>query len=312
MTKCYPGENKLLAEVKTLHKTLSDKKTIFVLIGPGLLIYTFAIFFPIFLSMYLGMTNWSGIDKPIFIGLQNFKTILFSDTTFWISLRNALFLALAFIFIQHPIAIAFAIMIDRVGGRLEKIFRAIFFIPCVIPIIVTSKMWVSLYDPQYGLINKFLDILHLGFLKQQWLGDTKTVLASVIVILMWQGFGWALIIYYAGLKGIPEELYEAARIDGATGLKLYTRITIPLLTPVIKVNFTLAIIAALKQMETVFLTTNGGPGDASQFLANYLYIKAFSSFQYGYANAISVLFVITCLLINLLFNKLFKSQAYEF
>lgn len=295
-----------------MQKTLTDKKTILLLIGPGLLIYSFAIFFPIFVSIYLGMTNWSGIDKPAFVGLQNFKTILFSDTTFWISLRNAVILALSFIFIQHPIALLFAIAIDKVGGRAEKIFRTIFFIPCVIPIIVTSRMWVSLYDPQYGFINKFLDILHLGFLKQQWLGDTKTVLASVIVILMWQGFGWALLIYYAGLKGIPEELYEAARIDGATGLKLYFKITIPLLNPVIKVNFTIAIISALKQMETIYLTTNGGPGDASQFLANYLYIKAFNSYQYGYANAISVLFVFACLLINLLFNKLFKSKSYEF
>jgi len=298
--------------VNGLQSILSDKKRILMLILPGLLIYTFAIFFPIFLSIYLGMTNWSGIEKPTFIGLENFKKILLDDSTFIISLRNALLLALSFLFIQHPIALMFAIAIDKVGGKVEKVLRAVFFIPCVIPIIVTSKMWVSLYDPQYGLINKIFNILHLGFLKQQWLGDTRTVLMSVIIILMWQGFGWALLIYYAGLKNIPEELYEAARIDGATGIKIYTRITIPLLNPVIKVNFTIAIISALKQMETIYLTTNGGPGDASQFIANYLYIKAFNSYQYGYANAISVLFVIFCLIINISFNKLFKTQVYEY
>ncbi|MGB9808573.1 MAG: carbohydrate ABC transporter permease, partial [Caldanaerobacter sp.] len=216
------------------------------------------------------------------------------------------------LFIQHPIALTFAILIDKVGGRAEKIFRTIFFIPAIIPIIVTSRMWVSLYDPQYGLINKALELFHLGFLKQQWLGDPKTVLASVIVIMMWQGFGWALLIYYAGLKGIPEELYEAAKIDGTTGFNMYTKITLPLLKPVIKVNFTIAIIYALKQMETVYLTTNGGPGDASQFIANYLYIKAFSSYQYGYANAISVLFVIVTLIINVLFLKVFRAENYEY
>lgn len=295
-----------------MHKVLTDKKTILLLTLPGLFVYTFAILAPIFLSVYIGMTDWSGIDKPVFVGLKNFKTILFSDMTFWKSLYHALLLALSYLFIQHPIALTFAILIDKIGGRAEKIFRTIFFIPAIIPIIVTSRMWVSLYDPQYGLINKALDLFHLGFLKQQWLGDPKTVLASLIVIMMWQGFGWALLIYYAGLKGIPEELYEAARIDGATGFNLYTKITLPLLKPVIKVNFTIAIIYALKQMETVYLTTNGGPGDASQFIANYLYIKAFSSYQYGYANAISVLFVIITLLINILFLKVFKAENYEY
>lgn len=295
-----------------MHKALSDKRTILLLSLPGILIYTFAILSPIILSVYLGMTDWSGIAKPTFVGLKNFKSILFSDVTFWKSLMHAVFLALAYLFIQHPIALMFAIFIDKIGGRAEKIFRTIFFVPAIIPVIVTSRMWVSLYDPQYGLINKALDFLHLGFLKHQWLGDPRTVLLSVIVILMWQGFGWALLIYYAGLKGIPEELYEAARIDGATGFKLYTTIIVPLLKPVIKVNFTIAIISALKQMETIYLTTNGGPGDASQFLANYLYIKAFSSYQYGYANAISVLFVIVCLAINLIFQKIFKPETYEY
>ncbi|MDP9750152.1 carbohydrate ABC transporter permease [Thermoanaerobacter pentosaceus] len=295
-----------------MNKVLSDKKTILLLCLPGILIYTFAILSPIILSIYLGMTDWSGIDKPTFVGLKNFNTILFSDVTFWKSLMHAVLLALAYLFIQHPIALMFAIFIDKIGGKAEKIFRTIFFVPAIIPVIVTSRMWVSLYDPQYGLINKALDFLHLGFLKHQWLGDPRTVLPSVIVILMWQGFGWALLIYYAGLKGIPEELYEAARIDGATGFKLYTKITVPLLKPVIKVNFTIAIISALKQMETIYLTTNGGPGDASQFLANYLYIKAFSSYQYGYANAISVLFVIVCLAINLIFQKIFKPETYEY
>jgi raffinose/stachyose/melibiose transport system permease protein len=129
---------------------------------------------------------------------------------------------------------------------------------------------------------------------------------------MWQGFGWGMLIYYAGLKGIPEEMYEAAEIDGADGIKLYTRITLPLIQPVIRVNVTLAVISALKQMETIYLTTNGGPGNSSQFLANYLYIKAFTSYQYGYGNAISVLFVVVCLLVTFILNKLLKQEIIEY
>jgi raffinose/stachyose/melibiose transport system permease protein len=295
-----------------MHKLLRDKKIIFILILPGLSIFVFAVFLPIVLSAYYGMTSWSGIGKPEFVGLANFKELIFHDKVFWISLRNALLLAMGFVLIQHPLCLAVAIMLDHMGGKLEKVFRAIFFVPCVISVVVTSRMWVGIYDPQYGLLNKVLDILHLGFLKQEWLGDPKLVLWSLLIIIMWQGFGWGMLIYYAGIKGIPEELYEAARIDGASGLSLYTKITIPLLQPIIRINVTLAVISALKQMETIYLTTNGGPGNSSQFLANYLYIKAFNSFEYGYGNAISVLFVVACLIATFLLNKLLKREAIEY
>ena len=197
-------------------------------------------------------------------------------------------------------------------GKLEKVFRAIFFIPCVISVVVTSKMWVQIYDSQYGLLNKVLDFLHLGFLKQEWLANPKLVLGSLFVIIMWQGFGWGMLIYYAGIKGISDDVYEAAQIDGAGGFKLFTAITFPLLKPVIKINVTLAMISAFKQMEVIYLTTNGGPGNVSQFLANYLYIKAFNSYQYGYGNAISILFVIVCIFVTVILNKIIKKEVIEY
>jgi raffinose/stachyose/melibiose transport system permease protein len=203
-------------------------------------------------------------------------------------------------------------LIDKIGGKSEKIFRAIFFIPVVISVVVTSKMWVQIYNSQYGLLNKVLDLFHLGFLKQEWLANPNLVLGSLFVIIMWQGFGWGFLIYYAGIKGISEDVYEAAKIDGASGFKLFFSITTPLLQPVIKINVTLAMISAFKQMETIYLTTNGGPGNTSQFLANYLYIKAFNSYQYGYGNAISVLFVIACILATLLLNKILKKESVEY
>lgn len=276
-----------------------------------MLIFLFAVFIPILLSIFYGMTDYSGIGELNVIGLKNFKSIILEDAIFWNSLLNAILLGLGFVFLQHPICIAFAIMLDRTGGKIEKLLRVIFFIPCVISIVITSKMWVAIMNPDFGLFNKVLDAIGLGFLKQQWLGDPRTALLSILLILIWQGFGWGLLIYYAGLKSIPEDLYEAARIDGAVGFRLYCNITLPLLSPVIKVNVTMAIITALKQMETVYLTTNGGPGQSTQFLANYLYIKAFSNYEYGYANAISVLFVIFCLTATVLTNRLIKNKASE-
>lgn len=246
------------------------------------------------------------------VGLQNYVDLIFHDTKFWIALRNAVLLGVGFILLQHPICIFFAILLDRIGGKAEKVFRTIFFIPCVISVVVISKMWLSLLDPTFGIVNKLLSFVGLDALKHAWLGESSTALGSMLFILIWAGFGWGLLFYYAGLKGIPEDLYEAASLDGASGLKLHLRITVPLLSPVITVQVTLAMITALKQMELVFLTTNGGPGDATQFLAVYLYNKAFSASQYGYANAISILFIIICLLATYLSNKFIRNDATEF
>jgi raffinose/stachyose/melibiose transport system permease protein len=293
-----------------MQKVLNNKLAIFVFVFPGILLFVLTFLAPILLSAFYSLTDTLGPGTQIhMVGLQNFKDLLFHDTRFWNALRNALLLGAGFIILQHPICILFAILLDRMGGKAEKVFRTIFFIPCVISVVVISRMWLSILDPTFGILNKLLDLLGLGALKHAWLGDTHTALGSLLFILIWSGFGWGLLFYYAGIKGIPEELYEAAHLDGASGLKLHLRITVPLLTPVIAVQVTLAMITALKQMETVFLTTNGGPGDATQFLAVYLYNKAFSASQYGYANAISILFILVCLLVTYLSNRLVPSDA---
>jgi raffinose/stachyose/melibiose transport system permease protein len=295
-----------------MNKTYSNKLIIFSLVLPGLLIFIFATLAPILLSIYYGTTEFSGIGSPVFTGLTNFKNVLFNDPTFYRALLNSVLLGFGFIIVQHPLSFVFAIFLDKLGGRREKFFRTAYFIPCVISVVVTCSMWVNIFNYDFGLLNKVLDFLGLGFIKQEWLGDPNIAIWSILVICIWQGFGWAMLIYYSGLKGISEELYEAARIDGSTGFHMYTRITIPLMKPVIKVNLTLAMISALKQMETVYLTTNGGPGDRTMFLANYLYIKAFNSNEFGYGNAISVLFVAICIFITVMFNKAIRTDNMDY
>jgi raffinose/stachyose/melibiose transport system permease protein len=248
------------------------------------------------------------MSKIRYVGIDNFTDILFRDPVFWKCLKNVLLLSLGLIAIQHPLCIFFAILIDSIAGQAERIFRAIFFIPCTISVVVTSKLWLNVYNYDFGLLNKVLDILNLGMLKQDWLGNPHLVLFSVLVIIMWQGFGWGMLYYYAGLKGISPELYEAAKIDGCGSINAHFKITIPMLKPIIRINMTLAVISAFKQMETIFLTTNGGPGNASQFIANYLYKKAFDSYQYGYGNAISVIFVVICITVTVVFEHVFKAD----
>jgi len=294
-----------------MHKLLSNKMTIFALVAPGMFLFLFMVCFPIAMSAYYGMTDWRGIGAYQFVGLDNYVQILTQDKVFWRSLLNALLLLAATLLIQHPIALLFSIFVTH-SGRFEKLFRTVFFIPAVISIVVTSKMWVSVFHPNYGMLNKVLSAVGLESLKQDWLGDPKLAIWCVIFVIMWQGFGYALLLYYAGLQGIPKDLFEAAELDGAGRVKLYTKVVIPLLTPMVRVAVVIAVTACLKQMETIFLMTNGGPVNTTQFIGNYLYKTAFTSSLYGYGNAISVIFVIVCLIITVAMNRAFKKDVGEF
>lgn len=290
---------------------LTNKKAIFLMVFPGMAFLAFAIVIPVLYSIFLGMTDWSGIGSYNFVGVKNYVNVLFHDSVFWKSLWNAILLALFTMLLQHPLALLFAYLISKVGGKREKLFRTIFFLPCIISTVVIARMWLSVFNPSYGLLNQILNKLHLGFLAQNWLGNPAIAIFALIFVIMWQGFGWATLIYYAGIKGLPGEVMEAAKVDGAHGVYLLTHISLPLLKPVIIVNVTLALISSLKQMETVFLTTDGGPGNATQFVANYLYKEAFAASKYGYANAISVIFVIVCIISTVALNKIMKKDSME-
>lgn len=289
-----------------MRKLYSNKWIILSLVAPGLLMFIGAILAPICLSVYYSLTNFSGMGNATFVGIENYKVLL-KDVAFWTALKNSVLLALGFIIIQHPLAIITAAVLDKLQGKAEGIFRCIYFIPNVISIAIIAYLWKFIYNPSFGLLN---NILHFfGYNKDvNWLGSGMAIY-SVLVVLIWHGFGWGMLIYYTGIKNIDPVLYEAAAIDGANTRISFFKITLPLMKPVIQVNVTLAIIAALKQMETVYLLTNGGPGNETQFLANYLYEQAFSSFKYGYGNAISVVFIIVCLTATVLLNKIFQEKS---
>ncbi|MBO5474656.1 MAG: sugar ABC transporter permease [Lachnospiraceae bacterium] len=288
-----------------MKKMYSNKLVIFSLVLPGLLVFLFAILAPICLSVYYGFTDYSGMGEAVWVGLENYKTLA-HDTKFFISLKNSLLLAIGFILIQHPIAIVVAAVLDKLQGKAEGFFRCVYFIPNVISVAVIAYLWKFIYNPDFGLLNNVLKAF--GYQGQiNWLSADNAIWA-VLVVLIWHGFGWGMLIYYTGIKNIDPVLYEAAAIDGADSKTTFIRITLPLMVPVIQVNVTMAIISALKQMETVYLLTGGGPGDRTQFAANYLYQQAFKAFRYGYGNAIGVVFIIICLVVTVLLNQVIFRQ----
>lgn len=288
-----------------MNKIYSNKKVIASLVLPGILTFLLAILAPICLSVYYSFTDFSGMGEAVFNGLDNYKE-MFRDEGFWISLRNSLLLAAGFICIQHPLAMITAAILDKMQNKAEGFFRCVYFIPNVISVAVIAYLWKFIYNPNFGLLNNILKLF--GFKGQvNWLGS-GTAIWSVLIVLIWHGFGWGMLIYYTGIKNIDPVLYEAAAIDGATGGQAFLRVTLPLMKPVIQVNVTMAVISALKQMETVYLLTNGGPGNQTQFMANYLYKQAFNSFRYGYGNTISVAFIVICLVATVVLNKIFQEK----
>lgn len=288
-----------------MKKLYSNKLVIASLVLPGVLVFVFAILAPICLSIYYGFTDYSGMGALNFIGFDNYKALM-KDEVFWTSLRNSLFLAIGFICIQHPLAMIVAAILDKLGGRAENFFRCVYFIPNVISVAVIAYLWKFIYNPDFGLLNNIIKALG-GKGDTNWF-SADIAIWSVLIVLIWHGFGWGMLIYYTGIKNIDPTLYEAAAIDGANQRTTFFRITLPLMKPVIQVNVTMAVISALKQMETVYLLTGGGPGNSTQFAANYLYQQAFKAFKYGYGNAISVVFIMICLITTVVLNKIFEEH----
>lgn len=254
-----------------MKKLYSNKAVILSLVLSGLLLFFFAILAPICLSVYYGFTDYSGMGAINYVGLENYRQLM-TDKIFWLAMRNSLFLAIGFICIQHPLALITAAVLDKLSGKAEGFFRCVYFIPNVISVAVIAYLWKFIYNPDFGLLNNIIKAFG-GKGGINWFSQ-KNAIWSVLVVLIWHGFGWGMLIYYTGIKNVDPVLYEAAAIDGADQKTTFLRITLPLMKPVIQVNVTMAVITALKQMETVYLLTNGGPGNSTQFAANYLYQQA--------------------------------------
>jgi raffinose/stachyose/melibiose transport system permease protein len=285
----------------------SNKKTITLLVVPALAVMLFAMAIPLVISLGLSFVKWTGFGPMKFIGIDNY-TRLMKDTLFWRSLYNVLLLILVTVLIQNTFAFFIASLLTKISQRSSQILRTIYFIPATLSLVVVTKLWVSIFHPSYGMLNKIINSLGFNGFELAWLGNTKTAIWAVIWIMIWQGFGWALLFFYGGLMTVPKELEEAAVMDGASRLQMTFNVILPYMMPVIQSIFIIDVISSLKQMEMVYLSTEGGPGGTTQFLAVYLYLRAFKYGEYGYGNAISVLFVLLAVLLTVLIQQGFKKS----
>lgn len=287
-----------------MNTVLSDKKAICFFVIPTILIYIAVIFLPIVMSINYSMLKWDGIGKGTFIGFRNYIE-LFSDSRFLNSVVHSFLFAFVSIFIQLPISLLFALILAN-GVKGEKFFRTVYFIPVIMSTVVIGQLWSKIYNADYGLLNTFLKAIGLGSLARDWLGREDTALIASFIPILWQYVGYHMLIMYSGAKSISADIYEAAKIDGASAIKTAFKITIPLMKPVLKVSVMFSLIGSLKVFDLIYVLTKGGPFFSTEVPSTYMYTIIFDSYRYGYGSAIAVFIVVECLVLTVLFDKLIK------
>jgi raffinose/stachyose/melibiose transport system permease protein len=275
------------------------RRTIAWLVGPGLAVLAFSLAVPLGFSVYYSLTDSAGFGAYHQVGLANYRQIFTDDPVFWRAVGNVVALIAMTILVQNPLAFALAAVLSRLSARASRLLRTAYFVPAVLSVVIVAKLWLDVLNPTFGLVDHALRAIGLDALAVAWLSDPRTSLATVIGIILWQGFGWALLFYYAALVSVPRELEDAARIDGARGAQLYRHVILPHLAPTIATVIVIDVISSMKQMELVYLTTEGGPGALTQLPGVYLYQKAFVAGEYGYGCALSVVFVIVAAALTL-------------
>lgn len=287
-----------------MHKILGNKRAYFVFVAPAFLIYLLIALIPILMSGFYSTMEWNGITEKVFIGLNNYKDLLKNDA-FILSAKNSLILAIGSIIFQLIPALFFAIVLSRkIKG--EKVYRTIYFIPVLLSTVVIGQLFLKIYNPEYGALNTL--IKKFGFDGVDWLGNAKLALASSLFPIIWQYVGYHMLILYTGIKSIPEDMYEAAQIDGANEVQMALHITIPLLKNTIKVSLTFAVIGSLKLFDLIWVLTKGGPLHASEVPSTLMYNTIFTRMEYGSGSAIAVFIVLECLLFYFLIEKFFKVE----
>ena len=265
----------------------------YLCISPWLLGFTVFILGPVLSSLGLSFTRWDLLSDPVFIGLRNYARMV-DDKLFWQSLGVTIRYTLLYVPAELVGGLLLALLMNQRGARGIRGARTIYYLPTIISGVAFVVVWMWLFQPEAGLINATL--ARFGIQGPRWLADPNTALTALWLMSLW-GLGRAALIYLAGLKGIPQQLYEAAAIDGAGAGQSFRHVTLPMLTPTIFFNLILSIIGTFQTFTSAFVATNGGPLDSTLFYVLYLYRKAFQEFQMGYASALAwVLFLIILLL----------------
>ncbi len=285
-------------------KGTSEKLSIFIFLLPAAVLYLLFVIYPSIQALLMSLYNWRGLGTKTWIGLDNYKRMI-EDEIFMQTLK----VTFKYIFFQVPLVLILSISIAITISHFLKtkwlnIYRSITFFPYILPGVAIAMLWSTIFNPVNGMLNGLLDVIGLDFLMTEWLGRTETAFGSVVFVNLWAMTGFYSILILAAILNIPQDILEAAEIDGATNFKKSVYITIPLLKDIMQVVIIFTLINTLKIFEMPQLLTSGGPNRSTQPISLYIYEQAFTNFNFGYASAIGVIFLVLTLMASMLTLKI--------
>ena len=291
-------------------RQLHSRYTIYTFVLPALLVYTFVLAIPVLQSVRMSFYAWDGLSLPVFDGLRNFR-VLFADPDFFIAVKNGLIFAL--VLVVYQIGLGTALAFTLAGARLKaaRLFRDAYFVPVVLSVTVVCQLWLSMYNPEYGLFNRVFDRLGIEF-QQNWLGRPDSAIWAVAIVNAWQFLGYHLILIFTAVKAIPDAYMEAATIEGAGPVRKAVSITIPLLSETYRFCLIIALTGGFRAFEHMAIMTGGGPGTSTFTLTYFMYRSAFRLNDFGLASASVTILVLQCLLFTWLINRIFERRAVEY
>jgi len=269
-------------------------------ISPWIVGFLFFTAYPLISSLYYSLTDYDIINPPVFVGLENYKTLFTGDDMFYTVLKNTLYMVFIGLTVITACTVFISILLNNKKVKGMAFFRVIFFLPTLVPFVILSILWVWVLQPDSGVVNTVLG--WIGIDGPGWFASPSWSKPAFILMGLW-GAGGSIIIYLAGLQGIPESLYEAASIDGANSMQKMFSITLPMLRPVILFNVITGIIGTFQSFAESFIITQGGPNGSTMFYSLYLYQNAFQYAKMGYASAMAWVLLVIALVFTLVLFK---------
>lgn len=288
----------------------SDRRNVVAFVAPALILFTLFVMYPLVHSLVLGFTDSDGLSAPTFVGFSNFAKLM-ADRRFLEANGRSLWLALLAVIFNACAAVAAALALSSFGQKTQRFFRTAFLLPLVLSTTVISQLWLAIYDADWGMLNAVLRLLGLGALQTRWLINERTAMVCVAVVGMWQYFGYLTLLAYAGLSAIPKEYKEAALMDGSGTFSTTFRITLPLMSEIIKICLTISLVGGILTFPQVYVMTGGGPGTMTQTAMMFIYSTVFSSQRFGYGSAASALVVVETVAFLLIINFLVAREKTE-
>ncbi|RED51786.1 carbohydrate ABC transporter permease [Cohnella lupini] len=276
----------------------------YLFITPTILLFAVFTVIPVVMAFYLSFTNYDVLSRMDWVGLDNYRKLI-ADDLLWQTFRNVLYYTVIFVPLNILTSLLVALLLNR-ASKGVKVFRTLNYLPTLTSAVAAATVWLWVLHPEFGLLNGFLS--YFGITGPAWLSQSGTAMTSVIMVTLWQAIGSNMVIYLAGLQGVPDYLYESAKLDGANAVQRFRFITWPQLRPTTFLVSTMSIIGALQLFDQAFVLTQGGPANATKTPVYLIYQQGFNQLQMGYASSQAFVLALAILIFSLINMKLSKAE----